>query len=232
MSQPLHLLSGGAAQGLVHKAGPLLAQAGAAGIAGAFGAVGAMREKFAAGEPCDLLILTGAMIEALAGAGEVLRETRASLGRVRTGVAVRAGAALPAIADAAGLRRALTAAAEIYFPDPEKATAGIHFQKVLRELGLERELAARLRPFPNGATAMRELAASGDPRALGCTQITEIVVTPGVQLVGPLPKAFELVTEYAVAVTARSGQAAAARHWAELLSGPKLAELRSACGFE
>ena len=75
----------------------------ACGSARTFGAVGALREKLDAGEPCDVVILTAAMIAELAAAGRLLGGTSAPLGRVRTGVAVRAGDALPSIADRAQL---------------------------------------------------------------------------------------------------------------------------------
>ena len=45
----------------------------------------------------------------------------------------------------------------MYLPDPERSTAGVHFVKVLRDLGIHDAVAARLRAFPNGAMAMREL---------------------------------------------------------------------------
>ena len=67
---------------------------------------------------------------------------------------------------------------------------------------------------------------------IGCTQITEILNTPGAQLVGLLPKQFELATPYWAAVTRGSSQAQAAALMVELLSAPAQAELRKACGFE
>lgn len=227
----LHILSGGAAQGLVRTLEPLWVKSDGTAIAGSFGAVGAMKDKFMAGAPCDLIILTQALIDDLARQGQVLRDTCATLGSVQTAVAVREGASLPAIKTAGELRTALRAAQGIYFPDPERATAGIHFMKVLRALGMDRELAARLRPFPNGSAAMREMAASKDESVIGCTQITEILAAPGVRLVGPLPKEFELATLYSVAVAARAAQPDLALRFAHMLSGPQSAEVRAACGF-
>ena len=61
---------------------------------------------------------------------------RQTIGTVETAVAVRDGDALPAVGDADALRAALLAADEIHFPDPEQATAGIHFAKVMRDLGI------------------------------------------------------------------------------------------------
>jgi molybdate transport system substrate-binding protein len=228
----LHVLSAGAAQGLVVALREPFREAAGAGIDGTFGAVGALREKLDAGEPCDALILTASMIAELEADGRVLRGTTAPLGRVRTGVAVRAGDALPPIADRAQLRAALLAARAIYVPDIVKSTAGIHVASVLERLGIAQGVAARLVLHPNGATAMRALAADSSGGAIGCTQITEIRYTPGVALVGPLPSEFELATVYSAAVCAAAREPDLARRFAELLTGADARALRASAGFE
>lgn len=219
----LRILSAGAAQGVVSA---LAAQHGFE-VEAQFGAVGAMQEKFDAGTPCDLVVLTRPQIDALHARGRIT--TAADLGRVRTGVAVRAGDPLPAIEDRAALRTALLAAQEIYHPDAVRATAGIHFTKVLAALGIAELVAARLRPHPNGASAMRALAASSAASAIGCTQITEIRNTPGVTLVGALPAEFELATTYSAALCSADN---GTRRFFNLFTGAASAALRSAAGFE
>src|SRR5689334_24364201 len=119
-----------------------------------------MLEKFRAGEPCDVVILTDRQIAELVGEGRALGETVTDLGTVATSIAVRAEESAPDLSDGNALRRALIAADAIYFPDPSKATAGIHFAKVIDELGIRSDVEARLRIFPNGSTAMREMAAA------------------------------------------------------------------------
>ena len=228
----LHVLSGGAAQGVVSAlAGEFEAATGYA-IDGTFGAVGAMKEKLLAGAPADVLILTRALIDELAGAGQVEAETRADLGRVRTGVAVRAGDPAPDVTTAEGLRAALRAAGAIYFPDPQRATAGIHFARVLESLGIATEVGGRLSTHPNGATAMRELAKASGDRSIGVTQITEILNTSGVALVGPLPREFELATVYTAAVCTRAAAPEAARRLVALLAAEGRRPLREKAGFE
>src|SRR5258706_540266 len=146
------------------------------------GAGGAMKDMLVAGAPADLLILTAGLIGQLAQDGHVLGGTAADVGVVRTAIAVRAGDPLPVADDAATLKAALLAADGIYFPDPRLATAGIHFAKVLATLGIGGEAEGRFRPFPNGATAMRALPAEKGGRPIGCTQVTDILATPGVTL--------------------------------------------------
>jgi len=201
----LRILAGGAAQSLVEKARPGFE------IDGTFSAVGAMRDRLLAGEPADIVILSRALVDELARSGHVVASTITDVARVATAVAVRSGDPLPAIGDKAALAAALGNADEIHFPDPAQATAGIHFAKVMRELGVWEHVAGRLKLAPNGNTAMRALAASTALHPIGCTQETEIRATPGIVLVGPLPPGFDLTTVYtaAVASAARSPSEAA-----------------------
>lgn len=227
----LHVLSAGAAKGLVLAMQERFSAARGVGFNSAFGAVGAMREKLLAGEPCDLIILTGAIIDALAAQGLVRAESCAALGRVQTGIAVPAGQVKPDITNAEALRRTLLSARGIYLPDPERATAGIHFTNVLRALGIFDHVRERLRPFPSGTAAMRAMADAGAPDLIGCTQVTEINYTEGVVLASVLPREFELVTPYSLAVCSKAAEPALAGEFAVLLAGPESRALRVQCGF-
>ena len=231
----LHLLCAGAAQGLVKALqAPFEADTGAT-LQARFGAVGAMKEALLAGEPCDVMIVTEAMIDALTGDGRLHAGSRASLGRVRTGIAVQAGAPHPDVATPDALKAALLASTAIYFPDALRATAGIHFARVMQELGILTTLQPRFRTYPAGAIAMRELAAAQGVGLIGCTQLTEINYTPGVELVAALPKQFELATVYSAAAPAglqSPALAALAHRFIALVSGADSAALRSAGGFE
>ncbi|MEO7336391.1 MAG: substrate-binding domain-containing protein [Caldimonas sp.] len=228
----LHFLCAGAAQGLVKALEARFRTEAGANLEGRYGAVGAMKEALLAGEPCDVMIVTAAMIDALAVEGRLDGASAAALGRVRTGVAVRDGDAVPAVDTPDGLRAALLAADRIYFPDPVRATAGIHFAAVLKRLGVHDELAGRFATFPNGATAMRELGRSTDAAPIGCTQVTEINYTEGVRLAGALPTEFELATVYTAAASKTAGDPALAARFVALLTGAASRPLRLEGGFE
>ena len=227
----LAILSGGAANGLVATLTPQFKAETGADIDGTFGAVGAMRDKLIGGASADLLILTSALIAELTKAGHVVAGSAADLGTITTGVAVRSGDPLPAVGDADALRAALRAADDIYFPDPKLATAGIHFAKVLERLGIADEVAPRLRTFPNGQTAMAALAAQQGGRPIGCTQITEILNTRGVALVGDLPPDFALATVYTLGICANAQAPDLARRFAASLTGEASRDLRRKLGF-
>ena len=227
----LTILSGGAAQGLVAALAPDFERETGTAVMGTFGAVGEMALKLREGAPADLLILTAAMIAELSREGRVLPGCTADLGTVETGIAIRGGDIAPKVHDADGLRRAFLAADEIYCPDTEKATAGIHVAKVLRQLGIFDEVAPYLKTFPNGATAMRALGASTSGRPIGCTQVTEILITPGITLVGPLPPGCSLATVYTGAVSATAALPDAAERFLALLTGDEGRDARMRAGF-
>ena len=228
----LRLLSAGAAKGIVEALAPTLRRETGVAIVVTFGAVGTIKAALDAGAGCDVIVLTQTMIDALADDGRVLVDTVAPLGAVRTAIAVRDGDSLPDVHDAAALRAALTAANAIYFPDPERATAGVHFMKVLHSLGIGGDVASRLRPFPNGAVAMRALADEGLRGDIGCTQMTEIRYTRGVTAVNALPAGLALTTVYAAAAMRTAEDLDIARRFIALLTGPRSEEIRIAGGFD
>ena len=232
MTQTIATLCAGASQGLVTAMADRLRDELDVHTSGRFGAVGAMKEAFLAGDPCDLMILTDAMIRAMVTEGQLIARGVTPLGTVRTGIAVPAGAPLPDVSTSEALAAAFGQAASLWIPDTVRSTAGIHVRKVLEALGLAESMQPRLREFPNGATAMRAMAEAGDPAAIGCTQISEILFTPGVALVAPLPRQFELGTVYTAAVSARATQPELARRVIELLTSESSAALRMRCGFE
>jgi molybdate transport system substrate-binding protein len=228
----VEVLSGGAAAAVVMGVQAQFERETGSTVHGTFSAVGQMRDQLVAGTPCDLVILTQPLILQLIASGHVLGGTAQSLGRVRTGVAVKAGHQHPPLRDRNELAAAFRTAKAIYFPDPQKATAGIHFMNVLKALGLDQALSAAFRPFPNGATAMKEMADSGEADVIGCTQVTEINYTSGVELAGVLPKEFELATDYTLGICSKAGHPQLARQLASMLTGAASAAIRRQGGFE
>jgi molybdate transport system substrate-binding protein len=227
----LKILSGGAAQGLVAGLAPKFKALTGFDIEGEFGAVGAMADKLRKGMPADVVILTAAMIANLAGENLVISASISDIGLVETAIAVRAGDSLVTVRDAAALREAFLAADAIFVPDTKASTAGIHVAKVLHQLGIADDVAARLKIYPNGATAMRHLAETDAVRPIGCTQSTEIISTPGVILSGSLPPGCELSTVYTAAVTTRATSAQQAQSLIDLLTDADQRELRTRAGF-
>jgi molybdate transport system substrate-binding protein len=231
VSSSLNILSGGAAQGLVASLLPAFKRRTGLDIVGHFGAVGAMADKLREGVPTDIVILTAALVAKLVEEKLVFRTSLAAIGSVETALAVRAGDPPLSVADGDGLRATLLASDAIYVPDTKASTAGLHVAKILDDLGIADKVAPRLKIYPNGATAMRHLAASEAARPIGWTQATEIINTEGVALSGALPPGCELKTVYTAAIAARASKAEAAQTLINLLTGIEQRELRARAGF-
>jgi len=227
----VNILSGGAAQGLVRGLTDAFKAQTGFGIDGEFGAVGIMADKLRAASPTDLVILTQALLTKLAQEKLVTASSIADVGPVETALAVRSRDPRVTVRTEADLREVLRSADAIYVPDTKASTAGQHFAQMLDQLGIAYEVASRLKIFPNGATAMRELAASTAQRPIGCTQATEIIATDGIALSGSLPPGCELVTMYTAGVTVRAAHPKEAVALIALLTSADRKELRQRVGF-
>jgi molybdate transport system substrate-binding protein len=205
----LRVLSAGAAQAAVERIAEDFRRATGVQVEGEFSAVGAIRQRVLDGAPADIIVLTAAMIDELALRGHVLPGTRADIGKVGTGVAVRSGTPVPDVASADALRACLAAASRVVCPDPATATAGKVVMQVLERLGLAGVVGPRMQYFPNGYAAMKWLAESRGAREIGITQITEIRANTDVTCAGPLPGDLQVRTVYAAGLTARTSNASA-----------------------
>lgn len=228
----LNIFSAGAAQSVVTQITGKFQRESGNLIHANFGAVGAMKARVVAGEPADIIVLTAALIDELIQQGYVVPGSRADLGKVGTGVAVRAGTPLPDVRDTRVLRGNLLAATKVVCPDPAVATAGKVVLGVLEKLGITEQVKPRLQYFPNGFAAMVDLAQSTGILEMGITQITEIAADKGVTLVGPLPAEVQNIAVYSAGLSTRSAHPERAREFIRRLTGFDAQAVLSAAGFE
>jgi molybdate transport system substrate-binding protein len=227
------VLSGGAAAGVVKGIQADFETTYGCQIDGTFSAVGAMRDLVVKGNPCDLVILSKSLVQELVSSGHVIESSVRSLGIVPTGIAIPSSrkTPFPKIETVEDLIMAFRSASALYFPDMQKSTAGIHFMKVMQQLGLDQELASRFKTFPNGATAMSEMANDLNTNVLGGTQTTEINICPGVELIGLLPPPLELNTDYTLAICKNSQNPELTLKLANILVGQASLALRQKIGY-
>lgn len=228
----IRILSAGAAQAVVECIAAAWTRETGHEVRADFSAVGAMKARVTDGEAVDVIILTGALIDELASAGHVVSGSRADLGKVGTGVAVRAGTPLPDVSNERVLRGNLLTAAKLVCPDPATATAGKVVMRALERLGLADTMKARWQFFPNGYAAMQYLAGSRAPHELGITQITEILANPGVTYVGPLPGDLQAMTVYAAGRAVRAAEPDTARNFIARLTSAAARPILAKAGYE
>ena len=227
----LNIFCAGAGQAVVSQLAAKFQRESGNRMHAEYGAVGAMKARVLSGAPADIIILTAALIDELIAAGEVNAATRVDLGKVGTGVAVRAGTPRPDVRNVEVLRGNLLAATRIVCPDPAVATAGKVVLRVLDQLGVVAEVTPRLQYFPNGYAAMANLAQSDGLLEIGITQVTEILANPGVTLVGPLPGPVQNMAVYTAGVAVRSAHPERSREFIRRLTGFSAQPILSAAGF-
>lgn len=228
----IRVLSAGAAQAVIERIAAAFRKETGDSVHGEFSAVGAIRSRVVEGAAADIIVLTAAMIDELIASGHVVPGTRADLGKVGTGVAVRAGAPLPDVGTPQALRARLLASARVVCPDPAVATAGKVVMQALERLGIAESVRPRMQCFPNGYAAMEWLAGSRGPNEVGITQITEILANPGVTYAGPLPGDLQVKTVYSAGLAAQAAQPEAARRFMARLASTEGRDALARAGYE
>jgi molybdate transport system substrate-binding protein len=228
----IRILSAGAAQAVTERIIEAFKRDTGHDVTADFGAVGAMKSRVTSGEKVDVITLTRPMIEELIDAGLVQPGTRTDLGKVGTGVAVRAATALPDVSSADLLRSRIRSASKIVCPDPAIATAGKVVMSLLEKLGVLEEVRPRLQLFPNGYAAMKWLAQSDYAAALGITQVTEILPNKGVAYAGPLPDEFQMKAIYSAAMAAQAAEPELARDLIARFTGASARTMLAEAGYE
>jgi len=190
----------------------------------------AVKTRIENGEAFDVVVLSAVLIDALSDNGKVVPASRVALARSGLGVAVRKGAPRPDISTPEAFRRTLLDAKSIVCSDPAGgAASGIHFQKVIRDLGIAQEVMAKARL--NSGSYNAEIVARGEAE-LAIQQISEIVPVQGADLVGPLPPGVQVTTVFVAAIGAGSREATAAQELIDFLASPDAAPVIRASGME
>lgn len=228
----LRILSAGAAQAVTERLIEAFRRETGHEVEADFGAVGAMKALVMGGQPVDVIILTRPLIEELIDASWAQPGLRVDLGRVATGVAVRAGTPVPDISNADLLRVRILTATRIVFPDPAVATAGKVVMSLLEKLGVVDEVHSRIQLFPNGYAAMKWLAQTYGTGGLGITQVTEILPNAGVSYAGPLPEPFQMKAVYSAALAAHAPQLALAEDFIARFQALGARSLLTEAGYE
>jgi molybdate transport system substrate-binding protein len=178
------------------------------------------------GEPFDLLVSGTAFVDEWIKDGKIIAGTRTNIARSGIGVEVRAGARKPDISSVEALRRALLEAKSIAYL---RVGSGIYLAGLLERLGIAEAIKSKV-TRPESDT-VSELVAKGEIE-LGMVVITQILTTPGVDLVGPLPPEIQSYITFTGGVSASSKVPDASKQLMEFLTGPTAIPVIRAQGME
>ena len=183
-------------------------------------------QRIRAGETADVAILVAESIDALV-AERILRPGRLDLARSLVGIAVRAGAPHPDISTVAAFTAAMLAARSLALS--RAGASGLYFAGLLQRLGIADEVNAKATVIPSGYTG--ELVARGEAE-IAVQQISELMVVPGIDIVGPLPPGIEGISVFSAGIFAASHAHAQAEAFLAALNGPGMAALYLGKGLE
>ena len=183
-------------------------------------------KRVVAGEAFDIVALASDAIEKLAASGHVVADTRVDLVHSAVAVAVPAGAPVPDISTEAALKAAVLAAPSLGY---STGPSGVQLAKLFERWGIAQQIAPRIVTPPPGVS-VGSLVAKGEV-ALGFQQLSEMTGVPGIQVIGGLPEAVQIVTTFSAARATASAQTAAVQAFLAFAAGPATAELKRRHGM-
>lgn len=184
----------------------------------------ALLKRIAEGETGDVAVFTSTAIDDLMRQGKVLGRT--DLSRSGVGVAVRKGAPHPDISTADAFKQALLKAKSI--AHSRTGASGLYFVSLIERLGIA-EAIKRKAVVQDGVVA--QIAARGDAE-LAVQQVSELMQSSGVDIVGPLPDALQSITIFSAGVFGDSAQTDLAKAYVAHLASPAFAAVIRAKGME
>jgi molybdate transport system substrate-binding protein len=186
------------------------------------------KKQVAQGDVFDIQVVQPPFPAVLAS-GNVVVKSQTPLASVAVGVVVKKGAAKPDISTAAAVKKMLLAATSVTYPDPSGgAAAGVNFDKTLAQLGIAKEVQAKIKRAQGGAGAMK-LVADGQVE-IGLTFLSEMQ-EPGIDVLGPLPAEISVPTRLVGFVSSHTKDAKAATALLKYLSSPEAAAVYRANGM-
>ncbi len=185
----------------------------------------ALLDRIRGGEAGDVAILTAQGIEDLIAEGVMVAGSRVDIAVSFVGIAVRGGAPKPDISSVEALRAALLAARCVAYS--KIGASGIFFAGLLERMGLAGRVNTLI--VPSGFTAEKLVSGEAD---LAVQQISELMVVPGIDVVGPLPPEIQTAAMFSGGVSRACSNSGQAREFLRFLAGPEAAPVLVRCGLK
>lgn len=147
------------------------------------------------GERADIAVLTDAAIHQLTQEGMVEAGNQVTVAKAVLGIAVRQGETLPDISTTQAFIDTLLAARSVAFS--RGGASGIYFNGLIDRLGIGERIRERATVIPAGFTAEKLVDGAAD---IAVQQISELIVVPGVEIVGQFPQEVQSATTFRAAV--------------------------------
>ena len=198
-----------------------------------FGPTGPLTKRIADGETADVVILGGDSTAALLNQGKIAAGSNAAAARGLIGAGVAKGAPKPDISSEAAFKAALLGAKSIAVTDPASGGgSGVYFGKLFEQMGLTQSLKPKLKLAAGGPNGYAATFVANGEAEFALQPIPELMAVPGIEVVGPLPGAFQNVTIYTASIPVSAKEADAAKALIKALAAPSSAAIYRARGLE
>jgi len=177
-----------------------------------------------AGETTDVVVLASKVMATLETEGHLVEGGPRDFARSEVGVAVRAGSALPSLADEQAVKQAMLNARKLCY---STGPSGDHLKALCEKWGVAPE---RVLIAPPGVP-VATLLANGDAD-LGFQQLSELIGQPGIEVVGPLPPEIQAVTVFSAGVSIASRDPEGARAFVAYLASVETEGAKRRHGME
>ncbi|MEP6790761.1 MAG: substrate-binding domain-containing protein [Ramlibacter sp.] len=194
------------------------------------GTAGALVKRIQEGAVFDLAVLTQSTVDEVIRSGQVAAASSTPVSRVGIGFAVKQGAPVPDIGSTEKFKQALLDARAVARIDPAAGgSSGIYLVKLFEKWGIAERIRAKAVLVPGGLTAERVVNGEAD---VALQQMSELVVVPGVKVVGPLPAEVQNYTLYVAGIASRAAQPQAAQQLLTVLQSPAVRATFEARGMQ
>ena len=186
-----------------------------------------INKRVDAGDPFDMVVLASGAIDKQIAAGKVKTDSKVDIAKSGIGIAVRKGAKTPDVGTEDALKQALLASKTIGY---STGPSGIHILDLLKRWGIADQVKDRLVQVPPGVL-VASIVADGKAE-IGFQQLSELVHSKGIALLGPLPASAQLITVWSAGISATTKQEEAVKQLLQFLTSPTTAETKTKNGME
>ncbi len=226
LATEIHVMSGEAPKEVFALLTPRFEQQTGNKVKFTYAVITALREKVAAGEKADVLVMPVQVLDGLEKEGKVRADSRATFGIVGTSVIVKEGAPRPDISSKDKFRAAMLAARSVVHATPGKTPSGNHMGKVMEQLGITEAMEKKV-IYDGGA----QLVAAGQAE-IGIYPTSEVAHVKGLTIVGMLPAGIDFNTVYGGAAVADSGAPDTAAAFVKFMAAPENRGAWKDAGFD
>lgn len=186
-----------------------------------------VKKKIEAGEYFDVTVLNPPVLDDLIKQGKVAANSRAVIGRIGLGAAIKSGAPKPDISTVEGFKKTMLSINSVAYPGD--GASGIYFVSLLDRMGIGAEMKPKLRPMSGEYNV--EVVATGTVDMV-VVVASRIYGVPGVDMLGLIPKELQTWIGFATGVNPQSKHAEAAKTLAKFLSTPPADAVLKPIGIE